>query len=285
MPAALVTLFWIWFAMSVCVYIYRAANRKPKVEETETDTTTDELPLDSPERWAPAKPGDAETGVPQVAANEVAPAAETAADPASPEQAAEQATPEPEAHEIVQPSVAAAATPPDAGDRLPVSEIASRLDPLATDPLVTTAEIEPSVLAAMNPTQRASVGGAAAAQATGGLFDPQVRETHSSNNATFDHAPLSTLLSGIAMPCDLLPKVGPTTNDHHAVFATCSAAEGVVAAAVATELERLGFDVSPKPPSGAVATRDSSAVDIVVSAHDAEAPEAGTEVQVEFTSL
>ena len=108
------------------------------------------------------------------------------------------------------------------------------------------------------------------------------------DDVEYDHQPLTDLLTGIKLPCELLPSFKAASNEHYAVLTTTSASPGEVAAKVAAELERLGFEVTPRPPSGARAVRDTSAVDIVVSLIEPAADDANTEqahVELEFTSL
>lgn len=318
MPLPLVILFWIWVLVSVGVYLSRGFKRvtKPATDDAATETTTEsnELALDDPERWTKqssetqetletqetqSEDDEAPTIAEQSTSSEAPISAEKTASTdqlAEPtEQTQQEVGAAPDASDLrPQPAVAAvlaeqtlhepvalgaeASERPDSetSEGLPVAEISSRLEPLVDE-----SHIEPSVLSAMSPTQRASLGTSAAS--SGGLFDPQVRAL-AVDDTDYDHAPLSEMLSGIALPCDLLPAFRAASNDHYAVFTTTSASPPEVAAKLATELERLGFEVTPRPPAGARATRATSAVDVVVTLID-ETDDNSSHVEVELTSL
>ena len=280
MPTPLVILFWIWLLVSVCIYLSRFFKRMSggaASEETEVDEREkDELPLDSPDRWNSAEQADdvsleaqpsPEPAVAQPGVAEPLVTEPAATEPAVTAALAEQALEEPDA-----------SFPPEDSSKegLPVSKLASRLEPLVDE-----SHIEPSVLSAMSPTQRAALGTTAAA--SGGLFDPQVRATML-DDVEYDHRPLTEILAGIALPCDLVPAFRAASNEHYAIFTTATAGAGEVAAKVAAELERLGFEVTPKPPSGARAIRETSAVDVVVSFIE-ESDDGAPHVELEFTSL
>lgn len=176
-----------------------------------------------------------------------------------------------------------ASTTPD----LPVTEIAARLEPVP-DP----GEIEPAVLAAMSPAERSRLSTAAASTSNdGGLFD---LATSAEEQQGYDQAPLVDLLHGLSFPNELVPSVETAPTETHAAFCTSSASEGEVAAALAVELRRLGFVVTPLPPAGAMATRDGSAIEVLVSteAQDGDdeqeqdsADRTEDKVTVDFTSL
>ncbi len=300
MPTPLVILFWIWLLISVAIYLSRlfkrASNKSTSDDDgtggtggndaTDGDAPGDELPLDSPERWAPAADSQtnagASTASPEMTSpTSASPAPQAATPDIKPEPAvaaalAEQALDEPETSPGSPVPVQSSPTPVSSEPALPVSELASRLEPLVDE-----SHIEPSVLQAMSPTQRAALGTTAAA--TGGLFDPQTRAVVL-DETTYDHTPLRDLLAGIALPCDLLPTFRTASNDHYAIFTTTSATPPEVAAKVAAELERLGFEVSPRPPAGARAIRATSAVDVIVTMIE-ETDEKPTHVELEFTSL
>ncbi len=292
MPTPLVILFWIWLAISVGIYLARLFKRGGSTSnDAAADATDDaldgtaELPLDSPDRWTTpdSEPGADADAASVADADPAQPAQPTATPvPAAPAAQEQAVVSELSPDVSLEPAVTAAlaeqaVNAPAEASELPVAEVASRLEPLVDE-----SHIEPSVLSAMSPTQRAALGTTAAAT-TGGLFDPQVRATVL-DQVEFDHQPLRELLTGIKLPCELLPAFRAASNDHYAVFTTTSASPAEVAAQVAAELERLGFAVEPRPPAGARATRATSAVDVVVALVE-ETETEGSRVDVEFTSL
>jgi hypothetical protein len=80
-------------------------------------------------------------------------------------------------------------------------------------------------------------------------------------------APVAELVAGIALPCDLVPLVtGDELDPHRAVFATTAHDATEVGAALADELERLGFSLRTVGDTEAVATR--AGAELRVRIHD-----------------
>ncbi len=247
-------IFWIWLAGSLSIYAYRAyfrvtgkSQRQLSPENSESEAGQTELPLDSPDRWLTSQADDNE----QI--DQTEPVTDSSAsDPVESNSSAE----------------------------LPVAKIAARLEPLPDED-----EIEPSVLAAMSPTERAQVTAAAAsAPGGGGLFDLAVIDHAPS--IQYDHALLADLLLGVSLPNDLVPSVETDPSPTQAAFCTSSATEGQIAADLAVELRRLGFVVTPQPPAGALAIRDSSAIEVLITtAEQDEDDDSAPKVTVEIRSL
>lgn len=78
--------------------------------------------------------------------------------------------------------------------------------------------------------------------------------------------PLPRLLEGIRLPADLAPltHLGPAPAGERLVLVTRSAPAAVVAAALADELERLGYEVASLTDTVAVARGERGAVEVEV---------------------
>jgi hypothetical protein len=77
--------------------------------------------------------------------------------------------------------------------------------------------------------------------------------------------PVAELVSGIKMPCDLVPIVGDGRLDpFHVTFLTTGFAPESVGAQVGDELERLGFSLSSASPTAIVATRDGHSLAVTL---------------------
>jgi hypothetical protein len=77
--------------------------------------------------------------------------------------------------------------------------------------------------------------------------------------------PVADAVAGIAMPCGLVPMVvGTDVDPHHVAFSTSDHDAGTVGAALADELERLGFTVRSLTDTEAVATRAGDEVRVTV---------------------
>ncbi len=277
MPKILVILFWLWVASSICIYISRAFRKvsTPKTEVDGDNAEHEELALDDPRRWS-------DTDQQDDAASDAKPATITPATQQTPEPAVEA------------PVLSDRVVPVDpAPESASISDVAARLEPVetpTTPPATPTSdadEIEPAVLAAMSPEHRAQIAQQSTA-ANGGLFDPAARSAVLQSTQSFETKPLAELLAGITMPADLIPSPSHDATEHSMVFVTTSAPAAQVAAELGAELERLGFDVTAQPPSGALATRDGSAVQVGLGAPepaDEEAASATPTVEVTLTAL
>jgi hypothetical protein len=71
-----------------------------------------------------------------------------------------------------------------------------------------------------------------------------------------DRPAVADLVTGIALPCDLVPLVGDDLDPHRAVFATVGHTAKEVGSALADELERLGFTLRTVADDEALAERD-----------------------------
>jgi hypothetical protein len=79
------------------------------------------------------------------------------------------------------------------------------------------------------------------------------------------HRPVADAVAGIVMPCGLVPLVtGTTVDPRHVVFATSDHDAGTVGAALADELERLGFTVRSLTDTEAVAVKPDAEVRVTV---------------------
>jgi hypothetical protein len=77
--------------------------------------------------------------------------------------------------------------------------------------------------------------------------------------------PVADAVAGITMPCGLVPMVvGTDVDPHHVVFSTSDHDAGTVGAALADELERLGFTVRSLTDTEALATRAGDEVRVTV---------------------
>ena len=167
--------------------------------------------------------------------------------------------PFPMAARTAQPAGAEVDTLPVAtGDHEPALAAAA-VDAMGAD------EIHPAVLAAMR-TDAAPDEVTEAPGTTGGLFARDGHQTVSLGTL----APLAETLSGIEMPCDLVPvtELGPRppreTHRERLVLMTTTTGAGEVASRTADELERLGLEVVATGPSSCVARRRDHSVEIRV---------------------
>jgi len=96
---------------------------------------------------------------------------------------------------------------------------------------------------------------------------PTPEPTPVADQPTPGHSAPTTLieaLSGIAMPCDLVPLPGAAPDAQQLTFTTTSASAEEIVAAVAAELDRLGFATDENGLTIA-ATRDAAAVHVQVA--------------------
>jgi hypothetical protein len=78
---------------------------------------------------------------------------------------------------------------------------------------------------------------------------------------------VAELVTGIELPCDLVPVVtGDAIDPYRVTFATTGAGAGVVGAALADELERLGYQLRSVDESTALAVRDDAELQVRVTA-------------------
>jgi hypothetical protein len=90
------------------------------------------------------------------------------------------------------------------------------------------------------------------------------------------HPPVADAVAGIVMPCGLVPLVtGTTVDPRHVVFATSEHDAGTVGAALADELERLGFTVRSLTDTEAVAVKPEAEVRVTVHPRAGEAEHDG----------
>ncbi len=80
---------------------------------------------------------------------------------------------------------------------------------------------------------------------------------------------LAEALQGIHMPCDLTPVPTERTDERHMMFATSTTEAGEVGAALADELERLGFDLVPLDERSIAAVRPEARVEVRILPDDA----------------
>jgi len=73
---------------------------------------------------------------------------------------------------------------------------------------------------------------------------------------------LAEALGGIRMPADLVPLVGNRVDPRHMLFSTRTAAPETVGAAIADELERLGFELDPLDHESIAARRTNAALEV-----------------------
>jgi hypothetical protein len=101
-----------------------------------------------------------------------------------------------------------------------------------------------------------------------GLFAPA-----SDAEPAAERAPVSALLEGMVMPCDLVPliNVDVVPSPHHVVFVTTGHAPAEIGSSLGDELERLGFTLRSETDNEVVATRDGASLRVILH------PDAATE--------
>ncbi|MDH3706110.1 MAG: hypothetical protein OES57_08585 [Acidimicrobiia bacterium] len=223
-------LYWIWLFAAVAVVAYRIYCR----------ATGQRSRVFEFRQRDPTTPHDAGADVDDAPLGPTPPPPETVPAPIAPPAVAAQIT-----------------TPPTPAE--PATDEASSVDGLDTG------EIHPSVLAAMRGDEP-DPPRAASPEGTGGLFGAEGRQ----DLAVGTLAPLRETLTGIAMPCDLVPVTDlgprPPREQHRErlVLMTTSAGAGEVAARLADELARIGLDVTSTSTTTCVARRQDRAVEVRV---------------------
>ncbi|MEM8708271.1 MAG: hypothetical protein AAGE98_17540 [Actinomycetota bacterium] len=214
MPGFLVLLFWLWLAVSIGVYAYRffttgsvrAAAPEPDDAEPEDRYAAFEAQLAAmPRPDAPVMPDLTD---PAPSTPDSGPGFE-AFSPAPPIEDLLAAAPEAPVEPVTEPMPIAEATPTPVPDAAPAPEYAEPAPVMQNPSPIATMAAPPMV------------GDAVRAMT------------------------LAEALEGIEMPADLIPVGTNRFNPRHMQFFTDAFAPGDVGAALADELERLGFAIAP----------------------------------------
>jgi hypothetical protein len=102
-----------------------------------------------------------------------------------------------------------------------------------------------------------------------GLFAPSAAQTSSAEPgpaSASGRATVAELLSGVSMPCDLVPVIDPdgVLDPYRVAFSTTTAPAAEVGAAVGDELERLGFSLRSLTANQVEATREGQRLTVTV---------------------
>ncbi|MGI9603091.1 MAG: hypothetical protein ACR2QE_14485 [Acidimicrobiales bacterium] len=239
MPSVVAVFYWIWLLGAVGVLIYRiygrATGRRSSVFEFR--------------RGAVSEAPDEEIRSDRVSATRSLPDKFT-----SPS--------EPTDTVVDQPPL------PDNPARSADDSTSSGADAAAAAAAMGAADIHPAVLAAMRAEQpEVSEPVDPGTHHGSDLFSTESRLQHQPTTLG-TLAPLHETLSGIEMPCELVPvtELGPRppreVHRERLVLMTTTAGAGEVAARLADEFERLGLEVSPTGTTSCLARRRDHAVEL-----------------------
>ncbi len=252
MPTIVVMLFWLWFAGSVVAYfVLKARKRAVAAEESDPMALFGSPDPSEPAAIAPARP----------VSSAVAPASRDSAsrdsaprDSASRDSAPEVPAPEDSASEpTLLPAVAKAMA--DEGLDVPGHSPPPTEVPGGSHVPDDLAGIAPAVAAVIRE-ERAASGLSTGADSTRPAILVGTR------------APLVETLHGIAMPLDLAPLANlgevpiADVNRDRLVMCTSTHEIGGVAAALRTELERIGLNVTSLNETTVIAQRGDRAVEV-----------------------